>query len=1186
MSDIIDTLKVTAVLNPFNAERVVSGENDVPVVPHGLTITEILEVMGTDPAVRMHFHIFIGDQYISPDYWRLVKPRAGAMISIRAFLPPAGGDAGGGGKDILRTVAIIAVAAAALAFGPALGGALGLTGAFAASVGQAIIGIGGMLLVNALVPPRSNAGVKPSAAEAESPTKFIEGATNRLGPFEPVDVPFGRHRIVPKLAAQTYTELVGDDQYLRMLFHCGIGPVAFSLPKIGDTDLEDFDGVDIEYFQGFPSDGTPTLYPATVAQDNFQIELKEVDGYTIRTSALEADELSIDILFPEGLITVLDDGTRTTSSVTVQLEYSVAGANIWQAIPVAGGQQTFPLAWSNSNGTAFNVVTFTQQKTAAIRHGITWRVPSRGQYDIRIKRASADTVSENVRDGLYWTALRTFTNESPVNSPVPVALIAMRIKATGQLNGVINNFSIVVQRIAKDWNGVAWIEQATRNPGSAFRYALQGNALQNPKLDSEIDLDSIEHLAEVCTANGWTFDQNRDFPSGLWDLLHDIASAGRASPQLINGKYGVVLDEPKDPVTMVTPRNSWGFRASKAFLDMPHAIRVQFNNEDQDWRNDEVRVYLNGYTEDTATLFETMEFPGRTNVDQVVKDVLFSVACAVQRPEQWQFQMEMERLVFKRGDVVLVAHDVLLVGLAQGRIKSLETDGSGNVIAITSDEKLPMITDGNYGLSIRNPNDVAITAQVITEIGEPKTVALLNPILAANAPRIGDLLAFGTLGLETDKAIILGVDPTDNANMSATITCVPYRLEVYSADSGPIPPFNSHLTRLPEIPPVSILSIRSDETVLTLGAGNSLNVNIAVKVRGLEHMDGRLRVQIRPSTTNEPYLDAKVELQSANEIYIGSVRSGEYVDLRFRWEVPGRTPGAWSEQSNYRVVGKTTPPQPLSGLTISTFGNNAYLRWDQPGELDVQFGGSVLFRHSEADPAEWSNSVSIGNAAQANTLFAPLPLKPGTYLARVVDSAGLQSTVVSVNTKQANVLLFNLVDEIFESPDFDGTKTGVIAVDVGGQNRLFLEAVGLFDDIPDLDLYLDDVDVFGGVSTVAGVYEFELGFDFGTVSRMRLTTVIESFNASVYDVIDSWGNIDDREDWDGTQSANCDCLVYVSLTDDDPSGPSSEWSTYERLDSAEVEARGCRFRAILTSNSSDYNIYVGTLGVRAEEVVT
>lgn len=1125
--------------------------------------------------LRRAAHIYIGDNYIPRKHWARVKPKPGALVSVRAIVAPQGG--GAQGKDIMRSVLLIAVMAAAIAFGPALGAAFGLAGAFGASVGQAVIGIGGMLLVNALIPPRT----APSQA-AESPTRFIENARNTADPFGPVPDLYGRIKFPPRLAAKPYTEIIGDDQYLRMLFTWGVGPInlADTTLKIGDTLLSEFSDYEIEHRYGYDTDLPTTLYPSRVNQENFQITLTEADGYTVRTSSPDADEIGIDIVFGSGLIRVRDDGTRENRSVAIRVEYSPTGLNSWSSIPLAGSTATFPLSWRNVSGGAFNQITFTQKRTNAIRHGFTFKTPSRGQYDIRIRRLTLDTTNEAIRDVINWSAIRTFNNDSPIQTPYPIALTALRIKATDQLNGVIDELTGVPERVCLDWDidTQSWIMRPTRNPASLFRYALQSRALQRPYADSSIDLVKLSEWHEYCADMGFTFNQVRDFKTSLDDLLADIAVAGRASPTIVDGKRSVIVDQPKPVVQHVTPRNSRAFEANKAFLSPPHAIRVTFSNEQKDYRTDELRVYLPGYDESNATLFETSEVPGQTDPIALTKHVRFNNAVAVHRPEQFTFIQDMERLVYGRGSRIKLTHDVPLIGLHSGRISAIEIDEDDYVIGVTVDAPVIMEASVSYGMSVRTVSDQALTFQVVTDEGEQTVLTLMSPILAANGPNVGDLFGFGILGSETDDALVTEVEPIDM--FDARVTAVPYREIVYSIDAETIPAFDSRLTPVAGLPTVVVESVRSDETVLTVGAGESLSVHIAVKVQPLTNLDGTLQVQIRPSTTGEPYMNAQVDSFIGNEAMIGDVRTGEYVDVRLRWIAPGYIPGVWSTISNHRIVGKSSPPDALIGLTLSTYGGQAFFRWEQPRELDVAFGGEVRFRFSADDTPVWSNSTSIGQAAQARALFATLPLKTGTYMARIYDEAGNYSDVVMISSTQASVLEFVSLDTIDEAPSFSGTMNNVILDGI----QLKIGGAGFFDDIPDFDDE-PDIDAFGGTSAItSGEYLFDVGFDFLSVRRVRLTVRVLAGIFGVNDTIDTWtDDIDDRDDFDGSNTSEADCIVYVSTTNDDPSG-SPVWGSWERLDSMEVNCRGCKFKAVLTSYNRDFNIAITELGVDAEEI--
>ena len=75
----------------------------------------------------------------------------------------------------------------------------------------------------------------------------------------------------------------------------------------------------------------------------------------------------------------------------------------------------------------------TAQQSVALLRGFQFAV-TRGQYDVRLKRVTPDSTSDLVYDEvIYRTALRTIRYTQPINM-TGLALTALRIKATDQLN--------------------------------------------------------------------------------------------------------------------------------------------------------------------------------------------------------------------------------------------------------------------------------------------------------------------------------------------------------------------------------------------------------------------------------------------------------------------------------------------------------------------------------------------------------------------------------------------------------------------------------------------------------------------------------------------------------------------------------------------------------------------------------
>jgi hypothetical protein len=295
------------------------------------------------------------------------------------------------------------------------------------------------------------------------------------------------------------------------------------------------------------------------------------------------------------------------------------------------------------------------------------------------------------------------------------------------------------------------------------------------------------------------------------------------------------------------------------------------------------------------------------------------------------------------------------------------------------------------------------------------------------------------------------------------------------------------------------------------------------------------------------------------------------------------TKSGYSTTTGVEIYGLLDPPAVLSGLTVSAMGGLAMLRWSLSADLDVRIGGRIEFRHSSAtSSAIWQESVSIGNAVPGSETVALLPLKAGTYLARAYDSSGIPGPVSTAVTKQATALDYASIGLISEAPTFTGTKDGVRVTDAG---ELTLSSGSDMDSWSSVDGIASWDD--GPSVQAAGTYYFAGSFDFGSVQRLRLTASITAQIINVLDLIDSrTSNIDDWQDFDGTDAASADAQVWVRQSDDASSGsPSSPtWADWQRLDSAEFVARSFEFQGRLSSDDPAYNIRVSALTVQAEQI--
>jgi photosystem II stability/assembly factor-like uncharacterized protein len=699
-----DFLRVVAAPHPFRMERYI-----LEMRP-GQTLLELLAEIQPDSRLRQQAFISIDGRVIPADLWAHTIPRPENLTLIRV-VPRNRGIA-------MIFVAIAAIFASILV--PGLGVSMGLwaagsmMGTIVGGLAGLTVGVVGGLLANALIPPpRPSArglSALSQAGAADAPTNFVSGARNQMIRWGTIASLLGYSRIVPLKMAEDYTETEGDDQYVRCWFgQCG--PLEMSDVKIGETAFSEFEGVEAEFRQGFPDDDPVTIYTRDVHEEVLSV-LLEHNQPQVRTSQTQARELSVDLTFPNGLYSLAGDGSRTTKTCVVKIEYRPAGSG------------DYILAENLS---------VTAATSSAVRRGKRWTV-AEGQYDVRLTRLTApdSTMEMSV---CYWTALRSVKEGPAITFPDPLAQVAVRIKASNQLHGTLDEFNFLGKSIFPDWDAgtETWIERITNNPASLYRAVLQGAAAPEAIADGRIDLNKLAYWHEYCVTHGFAYNRNIDQVENWWGLLAEIAAAGRAAPGEYDGKWSVVLDELQTgPVPIFNPRTMKDLEVEIVYPDLPHAFRCPFKNEENDYQDDERLVLDDGYQIDgldawgnpaptlpPATKFEQMELRGCTNSDLIFKHARYHIADARLRFRKLNFMTNIQHLASTRGDKVLLAHDVMLVGLAYGRVKALHYDQADYLSGVTLDEVMPMQAGLDYGLQFRlaDLTTQSLHCQVVTDPG-------------------------------------------------------------------------------------------------------------------------------------------------------------------------------------------------------------------------------------------------------------------------------------------------------------------------------------------------------------------------------------------------------------------------------------------------------------------------------------
>jgi hypothetical protein len=1163
----------------FRDERITGA------IPAGWSVDEIIGQMvvehaihpGIIPALRVSIwsEKTKRETFVPYDDWRKVRPKPGCSVRVHAV--PMGGGGGGGGKSPLKMIAMLAVMVVAAWAGgvmaPFIGQfmaanfGVGLTMGMATAIGSGIVTLVGNALINAIIPASTNADRSSDALNSSyntslsTPTYSIMGVRNRANPFGVVPKVYGRRRVFPMLAANTYTETQGSDQYFRALFCFGYGPLQIEDIKIGETSIDDFIGVEYELREGYSTDTPVTLFTRSVGEDSLNIHLTQAGSWATRTTRANTDEITVDVNLPRGLTIFNSSGGRSERSVSLSVEYSVTGAASW----VSAG-----------------TISLTDNSTSAVRGTLRWTV-TKGQYDVRIKRDTADSSSDQIMDSTYWSTLRSITTEYPINMP-GLALLAVRIKATEQLNGAIETLNAVCTSVLPAWNGTSWSAPAvTRNPAWAWCDVLRGSANNRPTDDDDIDLASILDWANACDATSpqgegptWQYDAVHDKATTVDQMLRDIAAAGRARYIRRDGKESILRDVAQTTAFQhFTPRNSWGFKSTKSFVDHPHGLKCRFVNPDEGWQEDEVVVYADGYTSTTASLFEQIDMLSCINQKQAWREGRYHMYAARLRPATYEINTDVENFACQPGDLVYVAYDVPMWGQWQSRIQEMTFDGGGQATTITLDSTVTMEAGKTYVVRIRRTADNSTLLQAVnTVVGEQSVLTFTTPVVVTDVPDIDDLVMFGETNEESVRLIVKSINR--GQDLSARIVMVDEAPAVHTSYTGSIPTFVSNISQIAPVerqqpPTPTIIEVWDDEVLVRGNVVSRTYVALSVPASATIAATG-VEVQYKPVAGSSWTVAQGAVL--GQDVVIDGLESDQQYNIRARSVSQYGVTSEWAT-TTFTSLGLAAPPEDVTDFNISVLDTTAYLSWSPVADVDLSH--YVIKWSPDTAGVTWGNSQIL--VPRVDGTSVTVPALAGTYLIKAVDFSASESVNPSliINGVQG-ILNMNAVATITEDPAFSGVKTDTVVRTAA----LELDTLLNVDDIPDIDL-VTDFDLFGDDFVSEGIYYFASDLDLGDVFTSRLTASLDVTGVNYVNVVDrdlgvdSWADIDTVPDWD-TYAATAGGWSNVDNILDwdgsDPSGWSVEiqvrtsqdyvtWGAWQTFVIGDYSARAFQWRVIL-----------------------
>lgn len=598
----------------------------------------------------------------------------------------------------------------------------------------------------------------------------------------------------------------------------------------------------------------------------------------------------------------------------------------------------------------------------AFTRSFTYNVP-RGQHEVRVRQTSSDSSAQSTGDGtvvadMTWRVLRSVTAGKPFTPPVPLGRVETFVRTTNQLNGTMNSINALVKSIVKDYDvkSKTWITRASNSPASLFRHALQGPAISTPYADAEIDIVKLERWHGYCKKQGFTYSRVIGGDEGMstFDLLTEIAAAGNAKPNLQDGVWSVVIDEPRTTVVQhFSEHNSWGFTGTKVFIDPPHAIRANFVNEQKGYEQDIITVYADGYGPSNATKFEVWELDkcaGCTNPKHVIWKVRHAMYWAQLRPNTYKLNCDIEHIICSFGDLVRVTHSVPMWGLGSGRVRSRIMSGS-SCIGVVLDTPQNMLPGESYSMRFRLGKQRGKTRKLnikAVSTHDEYSEVRFSAGITVDVPAEGDMFQFGLLDHESRELIVSYIRPDADGN--AEIHMVDYAPELFDNLDKPIPDFDSGITEPQPLPRVIIQSIPkavdvySDDRALVKSPTGEIISRIGVTFTPpLRTELAVTQIQLRYAVWQGDeggYADwltmgyTPVTNQTA---FVSPVEDKAKYRIDGRFVTDDGLAGDWARLADgHVVIGKTARPPNVAGFTAQIVdAGGVTLSWDAVDVVDL-----------------------------------------------------------------------------------------------------------------------------------------------------------------------------------------------------------------------------------------------------------
>ena len=587
-----------------------------------------------------------------------------------------------------------------------------------------------------------------------------------------------------------HVDTVDDNtQYLNVLYCGGYGPVdSIADLRIGYTPIENFQDCQIETRTGTNDQAPISFFPDTVADQSVDMTLKEGNAVIRSTDSSDVNRIDVTVTFPSGIYYQKDDGNFGDQTARFNIAYRVTGTNNWSS----------------------HDYSITRATNQAIRKTYSFSGLASARYDVRV--TAVETPLTNRRCALMqWSILSAYIYTGAFIRPNKI-LVAMRVKATSQLNGGVPNLTwtqtrrnvwvydpttkTYVQKAADNpiWAAYDILHQCRRlknvNTG-AYEFVVEGTPKERFASYWQEWVDAAAYADEMVITNDGTtekrfqFDAIFDTSMKRLEAANKAANVGHAVIIQHGTQFGIAVDKPGvmrqifgEGRTLMSSFNG----SFSSLDDRARSVEITYNDRDNDYKNTEFFIRSTRYAQDVELQDNTAQLTlfGVSRRSQAYREGMYLLATNERQLETVTFSADINAIVCEYGDIIGVSHSVARIGLASGRIVAVD----GNTI--TLDKDVTLDASESYGVKIQlSANDHIISRDIKVVAGTSNKITVATPFDADDTPAVYDTYAVGVVDKIVQPFRITKVEKDSDDKVS--LTCVQYDEAIYDVDYSRYP---------------------------------------------------------------------------------------------------------------------------------------------------------------------------------------------------------------------------------------------------------------------------------------------------------------------------------------------------------------------------------------------------------------